>query len=131
MNPRRLTFDSTGAPSVRPVSLRAWRWVLFAIAVLIVNGVAQHWHAPVHLAEQMQTPVALSVSDIETDDADEHSCLICHLLKLGQTGAILALIAPMQNLIVPVADAIAVIAVDQRLSQPAARGPPAFLSTQD
>lgn len=125
MSQRRLTMDSSGVAVTRPVSLRALRLVLFAVAMLIANGLAQHWHAPVHLAEQMHSLPGHS----DDERLDDHHCLTCQLLKLGQTGVTLAAVSLLPDQTVARFHATGEVAIDHRLPQRLARGPPSQNST--
>lgn len=136
MSDRRLTAVVSARHQARRASLligrmfliaqagrrRPWTGLLLAaVLMLVCQGVMQHWHAPVHLAQQMLVEID---HDHQQDLGDATDCLSCNLLKLGQVGALalpsLPLLAHVLAPATPTLDWL----VDQRLTQPPARGPP-------
>lgn len=107
---------------------RRWRALLLVtLVVLVCQGAVQHWHAPVHLAQQTHTLAA--DDDQHTDIDDLTDCQSCNLLKLSQVGAVTVINASLAVSAAPLAPVRRLWAVDLRLSQPAARGPPTLSST--
>lgn len=127
----RLTFRRRGKHCFRLFSLsigqsdlssaRGSTWIAAALFLLVAQGAIQHWHSPVHWVELLQA----STSDDGQDVIDEHDCSSCNLLKLSQVGTLgvagllLAITVAPRSPVLPRG-----WLVDQRLSQPAARGPP-------
>lgn len=110
------------------IARRRWHafW-LVTLLMLVCQGALQHWHAPVHLAQQMPTLA---------EDHDHHSggdgfndCQSCNLLKLSQVGAFavaaLSTIASAAPLVIQRPFGT----INQAAIQPAARGPPCASST--
>lgn len=100
--------------------------LLVTLLALSGQGVVQHWHTPVHLAEQMQS---LSAADQTPDLHDLNDCQSCSLLKLSQVGALPFALLPGVGSVTPRTTLRLLEAVGQRLIPPSARGPPALSAT--
>ncbi|PTY37502.1 hypothetical protein BGP77_13450 [Saccharospirillum sp. MSK14-1] len=108
------------------------------MVVLVCQGALQYWHAPVHLAEQMQAALididqvkpglAVSDRDIHANLDDLTDCQSCNLLKLSQLGALALHRATLPTMSAPMAQLSVDESNDQRLTEPAARGPPRLSS---
>lgn len=100
---------------------------LYAVVAMAVQGVAQHWHAPVHLAEAMQ-PAEQAEQGHNDGTQIDHHCLTCNLLKAGQVASLANAYLPLPAALSPFTLAPAQIAANQPVPVPSARGPPVVFS---
>lgn len=109
------------------VARHRWRafW-LVTLLMLVCQGALQHWHAPLHLAQQMQSLAADHDHPAHVDDLTD--CQSCNLLKLSQVGAFADATLPTIASAAPLVIQRPFGAINQAAIQPAARGPPAASS---
>lgn len=101
------------------------RALLFAcLLALLTQGVMQHWHAPVHLAEL----VPAAEHDQDPESTADHDCLTCNLLKAGQVAAPADAHRPLSLAVGFAPPVVGQTLSDQRLPQPSARAPPRLSS---